>query len=65
MDGRYGFIRGACQEAVTFSGTNQITTTEIIDKVLLNRVLALPIFLGIMWLLFQLTFTLGAPLWSG
>jgi len=61
VDGRYGFIRGACQEAVTFSGTNQITTTEIIDKVLLNRVLALPIFLGIMWLLFQLTFTLGAP----
>ena len=27
----------------------------------MNRVLALPIFLGIMWLLFQLTFTLGAP----
>jgi len=60
VDGRYGFIRGACQEAVTYSGTNQIPITEMIDKILLNRVLALPIFLGVMWLLFQLTFTLGA-----
>jgi len=62
VDGRYGFIRGACQEAVTYTGTDQITITEKIDKVLLNRVVALPIFLGIMWLLFQLTFTIGTPL---
>lgn len=62
VDGRYGFIRGACREAVTFTGSDQITVTELIDKVLLNRALALPIFLGITWLLFQLTFTLGAPL---
>lgn len=61
VDGRYGFIRGACQEAVAITGSDQTTITEIIDKVLLNRVLALPIFLGIMWLLFQLTFSLGAP----
>lgn len=61
VDGRYGFIRGACQEAVTFSANDQISITEKIDKILLNRVLALPIFFGIMWLLFQLTFTLGGP----
>lgn len=35
--------------------------TEKIDKVLLNRLLGLPIFSGMMWLLFQMTFTLGMP----
>jgi len=61
VDGRYGFIRGACREAVTVSTSNRMSTTEAIDKVLLNRALGLPIFFGVMWLLFQLTFTLGAP----
>lgn len=62
VDGRYGFIRGACREAVSFNTTNRVSLTEAIDKVLLNRALGLPIFFGVMWLLFQLTFTLGAPL---
>lgn len=62
VDGRYGFIRGACREAVSLSTNNRISTTETIDKILLNRALGLPIFFGVMWLLFQLTFTLGAPL---
>lgn len=61
VDGRYAFIRGACQEALTYTGGDRITTTEKIDRVLLNRVLGLPILMGIMWLLFQLTFTLGGP----
>ena len=43
------------------STSNRMSTTEAIDKVLLNRALGLPIFFGVMWLLFQLTFTLGAP----
>lgn len=60
VDGRYAFIRGACQEALTYTQIDRITITEKIDKVLLNRVVGLPIFLGIMWLLFQLTFTLGS-----
>lgn len=61
VDGRYGFIRGATREAIRVNKLDRITVTEKIDKVLLNRVFGLPIFLGIMWLLFQLTFTLGAP----
>lgn len=61
VDGRYGFIRGASREAVSFSATNRISLTETIDKILLNRALGLPIFFGVMWLLFQLTFTLGTP----
>jgi len=61
VDGRYAFIRGACQEALTYTQMDRITLTEKIDKILLNRVVGLPIFLAIMWMLFQLTFTLGAP----
>lgn len=61
VDGRYAFIRGACQEALTYTEEDRITTTEKIDRILLNRVLGLPILMGIMWLLFQLTFTLGSP----
>ena len=62
VDGRYGFIRGACREAIALNVNNRISTTEAVDKVLLNRAFGLPIFFGVMWLLFQLTFTLGAPL---
>ncbi len=61
VDGRYAFIRGACQESTTFTEEDRLSMTEKIDKVLINRLLGLPIFLGIMWLLFQLTFTLGGP----
>lgn len=62
VDGRYGYIRGATREAVSVAKIDRVSLTEKIDRVLLNRVLGIPIFLGVMWLLFQLTFTLGAPL---
>ncbi|MBW1946930.1 MAG: ferrous iron transport protein B [Deltaproteobacteria bacterium] len=58
---RYGFISGACQEAVQSTVEARHTTSDKIDAVLTNRVLGLPIFLGLMYLLFQLTFTLGEP----
>lgn len=35
------------------------------DRLLLNRYLGIPIFLGIMWLIFQTTFTwIGTPLFD-
>jgi len=61
VDGRYAFIRGACKESLTFTEKDRTSFTEKVDKILLNRILGLPIFLGVMWLLFQLTFTLGGP----
>lgn len=60
VDGRYAFVRGACRETVKYSPENKVDVTEKIDHVLLNRVLGLPIFLALIWLLFQITFTLGA-----
>jgi len=38
------------------------TISDEIDKVLINRILGLPIFLGVMWLVFKFTFAASAPL---
>ncbi|HAG07990.1 MAG TPA: ferrous iron transport protein B, partial [Desulfotomaculum sp.] len=59
--GRYGFISGACQEAVRSTIEIRHTVSDRIDAVLTNRVLGLPVFLGLMYLVFYLTFTLGDP----
>ena len=60
-DRRYGFISGACAEAVRLSPEARHTISDKIDAVVTNRVLGLPIFLLLMYLVFQLTFTVGAP----
>jgi ferrous iron transport protein B len=57
---RYAFIRGIYREVFQATIIDRLSVTEKIDNILLNRVLGIPLFLGIMWLLFQLTFTLGA-----
>jgi ferrous iron transport protein B len=56
---RNSFIRGALKETVQDGGDSRKTFTDRMDSLLLNRYLGLPIFLGIMWLMFQGTFTLG------
>lgn len=59
-EGRYGFVAGAVREAVARPGLDRVELTDRIDRVLTHPVLAYPIFLGFMWLLFQGTFRLGA-----
>ncbi|MBQ9025480.1 MAG: ferrous iron transport protein B [Methanobrevibacter sp.] len=58
---RYAFIDGLMAEAVKKPAVEKETTTDKIDKIVTNRILAPIIFIVIMWLLFQLTFTIGAP----
>jgi len=58
---RYGFISGACQEAVRSTIEIRHTISEKIDSVVTSRFLGPPIFLGLMYLVFHLTFTLGNP----
>ncbi|MGQ9813516.1 MAG: ferrous iron transport protein B [Dissulfurimicrobium sp.] len=58
---RYGFISGVCKETVRSTIEIRHTISDRIDAVLTNRVLGIPIFLGLLWLVFQLTFTLGGP----
>ncbi len=60
-DRRYGFISGACQEAVQSSAEIRHELSDKIDTVLINRFLGFPIFLGLMFLVFHFTFTLGNP----
>jgi ferrous iron transport protein B len=60
-EARYGFISGICQEAVRSSVETRHQLSDRVDAVLLNRGLGLPIFLGLMYLVFHLTFTLGEP----
>jgi len=60
---RYAYIHGAVREAVKIDSTiRRVDYTELIDKIFLHRYLGLMIFFGIMFLIYQLTFTLGNPL---
>jgi ferrous iron transport protein B len=60
---RHAFIRGAVKETVQYPEEIKKTLTDYIDSFLINRVLGLPIFLGLMWLIFQFTFKLSeAPM---
>ncbi len=60
-DRRYGFISGACQEAVRSTVEARHTHSDRIDDIVIHRVWGLPIFLGLMYLVFWLTFTVGGP----
>jgi ferrous iron transport protein B len=57
---RYGYIHGAVKEAVEVVQQPNFSLTEAVDRVIMNRFLALPIFIVILWGVFQLTFTIGA-----
>ena len=61
-DERYGFISGACQETVRTTVEARHSTSDRIDSVITNRALGIPIFLGLMFLVFKLTFTVSDPL---
>jgi ferrous iron transport protein B len=58
---RYAFIDGLMAESVKRPAVEKESTTDKIDKIVTNRLLAPFIFLGIMFVMFHLTFTIGAP----
>ncbi|MDR3336936.1 MAG: ferrous iron transport protein B, partial [Treponema sp.] len=58
---RYGYIRGAVKESVKIVKTDlDFSITESIDRVIMNRFLSLPIFVLVLFTVFQLTFFIGA-----
>jgi ferrous iron transport protein B len=60
---RYHFISRLCQIAVRSKKDVRRRFTERVDTVVLNRVAAIPIFLCLMYLVFQCTFAVGeAPM---
>ncbi len=58
-DRRYGFISGACQETIKTTVESRHSASDMIDAIVTNRVLGLPIFLILMYLVFFLTFKIG------
>lgn len=58
---RYGFISGVCQQAVKSTIEFRHSISDKIDTIVMNRLLGIPIFLGLMYLVFHLTFTIGEP----
>ena len=57
---RYQFVGKVYQHAVDNRNVNAETISDKIDKFLTNRMFGLPIFFALMWLVFNLVFTLGA-----
>ncbi|MFH1767742.1 MAG: ferrous iron transport protein B, partial [Candidatus Omnitrophota bacterium] len=62
---RYGFISGACSEAVIRTYELRHTVSDAIDKVLLNRLIGLPILFILAWLVFRFTFAFSRPAANG
>jgi len=58
-DRRYGFISGACQETIKSTVESRHSASDMIDAVVTNRILGLPIFLLLMYIVFFLTFKIG------
>ncbi len=54
------FAKGAALEVIKQKYDDSKDTTRRIDSILLNKYLGIPIFLFMMWALFELTFTLGS-----
>lgn len=60
-DSRYGFIHGLLSQVrrMTDSPRKRLATTRAMDSVLLHHTLGFPIFLALIWIIFETTFTLG------
>ncbi|RBQ22937.1 hypothetical protein ALNOE001_13260 [Candidatus Methanobinarius endosymbioticus] len=58
---RYSFIDGLIKESVVKPDVEKPSFTEKLDKFITNRILGIPIFLVILWVIFQITFTIGVP----
>lgn len=59
-DARYGFISGALRETYKPNKHRGQTLTDRIDHIVTHRLWGFPIFLLLMYIMFEATFTLGA-----
>lgn len=56
---KYGYIDGALAETMTGERQTSTRATAIIDAFVTNRLFGIPLFLGVMLLVFWLTFSVG------
>ena len=61
MDAKYGFIRGALAEADYHTGNlhDAYHVSKWLDSIITNKYLGFPIFIFLLWLMFEVTFKLG------
>lgn len=62
VDARYDIINSFLKGVQRTQIDKRWVLSDMLDEVLTHRILGIPIFLAIMWGVFQLTFTVGAPL---
>ena len=60
-DRRYGWINGLIKEVVKKTAGDSRSFSDKLDKVLTSRILGIPIFLAMMWIVFKITTDLSAP----
>ncbi len=59
-DGRYTFVNSAVQNSVCRVDQLKRSTSDRIDRIVLNRMLGIPIFLMVMYVMFMLTINVGS-----
>jgi len=62
VDARYDIVKELLKNIITDYRGKKWALTDMLDEVLTNRILGIPIFLSVMWGVFQLTFVVGQPL---
>jgi ferrous iron transport protein B len=64
VEQRYGFLNGVVRECVRRRPDleDRLSLTDGVDSVVTNRWLGIPVFLFLMWVVFQLVFTVGTPI---
>lgn len=58
-DARYGMANHIADHVTTISKTPRTHFTEVVDRVVLNRFLGIPIFLGVIYLMFVFAINVG------
>ncbi|MGR9045338.1 MAG: Fe(2+) transporter permease subunit FeoB [Gammaproteobacteria bacterium] len=59
-DARYGFVNELTRQCVTKRTELSRSTTDVIDTIVLNRFLGIPIFLLVMYAMFMFTINIGS-----
>ncbi|MBN1877229.1 MAG: ferrous iron transport protein B [Anaerolineae bacterium] len=60
-DRRYGWIHGLVKETVQRTAQDRLSLSDQIDRIVTNRVLGIPIFLALMWIVFKVTTDVAGP----
>ncbi|MDR0507142.1 MAG: ferrous iron transport protein B [Dysgonamonadaceae bacterium] len=59
-DAKYAFIRGALKETYHVAKNRKDASGYWMDNILIDKWLGIPVFIVLMWLIFQITFTAGS-----